>query len=68
MKRWAFILLASVIGSQLVLIGGVLTGCFLVYPTISNREPGDERCSGNKMGELMSMTLANAFALYAAEK
>ena len=68
MKKWAFILLASVIGSQLVLIAGVLAGCFLVYPKMPNRDPGDERCSGNKMGELLSMTLANAFALYAAEK
>ena len=68
MKKWAFVLLASVIGSQLVLIAGVLVGCFLVYPTMPNRDPGDERCSGNKMGELLSMTLANAFALYAAEK
>ena len=68
MKKWAFVLLASVIGSQLVLISLVLVGCFMVYPKMQNRDPGDERCSGDKVGELLSMTLANAFALYAAEK
>ena len=52
----------------MLLIAGVLVGCFMVYPTVPNRDPGDERCSGNKMGELLSLTLANAFALYAAEK
>lgn len=59
MKRWAFILLASVIAGHMVIVIGVLYGCF---------NSKTERCTGEQISELMTMTLANAFALYAAEK
>ena len=59
MKRWAFILLASVIGSQLLLIAAVIAGCFY-FPS--------PKCTGEKMSELMNIALVNSFALYAAEK
>ena len=59
MKKWAFILLVSVIGSHMLIVTGVLYGCF---------NSKAERCTGEKISELMTMTLANAFALYAAEK
>ena len=68
MKRWAFILLASVIASQLVIISGVLVGCFLTYPAVTGRDPDDVRCSGERVGELLSVIVAQSFALYAAEK
>ena len=68
MKRAAFILLASVIGFQLVLIGGVLAGCFLVYPKIQDRDPRNARCSGDSVSELLAVIVAQSFALYAAEK
>jgi hypothetical protein len=61
-KRAAFTLLASVIGFQLVLIGGVLTGCFVAKPKMV------ERCDGSKAGELLSTIVLQSFALYAAEK
>ena len=62
MKRAAFILLASVIGFQLVLIGGVLAGCFAIHPT------QNDRCDGSKASELLSLIVAQSFALYASEK
>ena len=62
MKRAAFALLASVIGFQLVLIAGVLAGCFAVHPTQS------DRCDGSKASELLSVIVAQSFALYASEK
>ena len=68
MKRAAFILLASVIGFQLALIGGVLAGCFLVYPKIQGRDPSNARCSGDSVSELLAVIVAQSFALYAAEK
>lgn len=68
MKKWAFILLASVIGSQLVIIAGVLVGCFLTYPNVTGRNSDDVRCSGERVGELLSVIVAQSFALYAAEK
>ena len=68
MKRAAFILLASVIGFQLILIGGVLAGCFLVYPKIQDRDPSNARCSGDSVSELLAVIVAQSFALYAAEK
>jgi len=67
-KKWAFILLASVIGSQLVILAGVLAGCFFVYPKIQDRDPGNERCSGEKVSEQLALSVTQAFALYAAEK
>ena len=62
MKKAAFYLLASVIGFQLVLIAGVLAGCFAIHPA------QDDRCDGSKAGELLSVIVAQSFALYAAEK
>jgi hypothetical protein len=62
MKKSAFYLLASVIGFQLVLIGGVLAGCFVARPAMT------DRCDGSKAGELLSVIVAQSFALYAAEK
>jgi len=62
MKRSAFVLLASVIGFQLVLIAGVLAGCFVARPALV------DRCDGSKAGELLSVIVAQSFALYAAEK
>tara|TARA_R110000765_G_C18920068_1_gene605795 strand:- start:1634 stop:1822 length:189 start_codon:yes stop_codon:yes gene_type:complete len=62
MKRTAFYLLASVIGFQLVLIAAVLAGCFAAYPT------ADSRCDGSKASELLSIIVAQSFALYASEK
>ena len=59
MKRAAFALLAGVIGGHMVIVVGVLYGCFTSHA---------EKCTGEKISELMTMTLANAFALYAAEK
>lgn len=62
MKRSAFILLASVIGFQLVLIAGVLAGCFNARPALV------DRCDGSKASELLSTIVLQSFALYAAEK
>ena len=62
MKRAAFTLLASVIGFQLVLIAGVLAGCFNARPTMA------DRCDGSKASELLSTIVLQSFALYAAEK
>jgi hypothetical protein len=61
-KKAAFYLLASVIGFQLVLIGGVLAGCFVARPAMV------DRCDGSKAGELLSVIVAQSFALYASEK
>ena len=68
MKRHAFYLLATVIGFQLVIIAGVLAGCFFVYPKIQDRDPSNERCSGQQVSELLAVIVTQAFALYAAEK
>jgi hypothetical protein len=59
MKRAAFYLVASVISIQLFIVAGVLYGCF---------RTGDEKCTGDKAGELMMYITAQSFALYAAEK
>ena len=59
MKRAAFTLLAAVIAGHMVIVTGVLYGCF---------NSKSKKCTGEKISELMTMTLANAFALYAAEK
>ena len=61
-------MVAGVISFQLLIIAGSLIGCFLVYPKISNRDPGDERCSGQAISELMAQITAASFALYAGEK
>ena len=62
MKRSAFYLLSSVIGFQLILIAAVLAGCFAVHPK------AEGRCDGSKASELLSVIVAQSFALYAAEK
>jgi len=67
MQRPALMLVAGVIGFQLLIISGSLIGCFLVYPKLKDRDPADERCSGENVTELMAAITANAFALYAAE-
>ena len=68
MKKPALMLVAGVISFQLLIIAGSLIGCFLVYPKINNRDPGDERCSGQAISELMAQITAASFALYAGEK
>ena len=72
MKKWAFILLASVITSQILLLGGVIIGCFTIYPKIAkdyhHDDPSDPRCSGQKVSEMLTMIVSQSFALYAAEK
>lgn len=67
MKKTALMLVAGVIGFQLLIISGTLIGCFAIYPKIQGRDPGNERCSGNQVSELMAQITASAFALYAAE-
>jgi hypothetical protein len=59
MKRAAFNLVAVVIGLQLVIVGGVLIGCFKTQA---------EKCTGDRAGELMMYIAAQSFALYASEK
>jgi hypothetical protein len=59
MKRAAFYLVASVISIQLLIVTGVLYGCF---------RTGAEKCTGDRVGELMMYITAQSFALYAAEK
>ena len=68
MKKPALYLVAGVIAFQLLIIAGSLIGCFLVYPKIKDRDPGDERCSGQAISELMAQITAASFALYAGEK
>ena len=59
MKKAAFYLVASVITIQLLIVSGVLFGCF---------RTGNGKCTGEKVGELMMYITAQSFALYAAEK
>ena len=59
MKRAAFHLVAVIISLQLVIVGGVLIGCFKTQA---------EKCTGDRAGELMMYIAAQSFALYAAEK
>ena len=59
MKKAAFKLVAAVIFVQLIIVAGVLIGCF---------RTGAEKCTGNRVGELMMYITAQSFALYAAEK
>lgn len=68
MKKPALMLVAGVISFQLLIIAGSLIGCFIVYPKIKDRDPGDERCSGQAISELMAQITAASFALYAGEK
>ena len=64
MKRWAFMLLASVIGTQLLIVAAVLSGCFLT----SRQDMNSDRCTGERASEILTAVLAQTFALYAAEK
>ena len=59
MKRAAFYLVAGVIAVQLLIAGGILIGCFATK---------DEKCTGDKVGELLMYITAQSFALYASEK
>ena len=68
MKKPALMLVAGVISFQLLIIAGSLIGCFIVFPKIKDRDPGDERCSGQAISELMAQITAASFALYAGEK
>lgn len=66
MKRAAFYLVGTVISIQLLIMAGVLVGCFVRSSELEG-SPG-ERCSGDKVSELMTFITAQSFALYAAEK
>ena len=59
MRKAAFYLLATVIGSQLLIIAGVLVACFYTE---------SRKCTGDRVSELMTSTVAQCFALYAAER
>ena len=59
MKRAAFYLVAGVISFQLLIVGGVLIGCF---------RSGADKCTGDRAEELMMYIAAQSFALYASEK
>jgi len=59
MKKAAFYLVAGVISIQLMIVSGVLIGCF---------RTGAEKCTGDRAGELMMYIAAQSFALYASEK
>ena len=59
MKRAAFYLLSGVIAFQLVIVAGVLAACF---------RTGSERCTGDKVSELMQLIVGQSFMLYGAEK
>tara|TARA_B110000003_G_scaffold185585_1_gene184414 strand:- start:788 stop:967 length:180 start_codon:yes stop_codon:yes gene_type:complete len=58
-KKAAFYLVASVIFIQLLVVSGVLIGCF---------RTGNGKCTGDKAAELMTYITTQSFALYAAEK
>ena len=59
MKRAAFYLLSGVIAFQLVIVAGVLVACF---------RTGNDRCTGDKVNELMQLIVGQSFMLYGAEK
>ena len=59
MKKAAFYLVAGVISIQLLMVAGVLTGCFITR---------NQKCDGTKASELMTYIVAQSFALYASEK
>ena len=59
MKEAAFKLVAGVISIQLLVVAGVLAGCFITQ---------NQKCDGSKVSELMTYIAAQSFALYAAEK
>ena len=59
MKKAAFYLLAGVITFQLVIISGVLAACFWT---------ANQKCTGDRIGELMTAIVGQSFMLYGAEK
>lgn len=59
MRPAAFKLVAAVVTVQLVLLASILAGCLFTR---------DQRCTGDRAHELMTFIVAQAFALYAAEK
>ncbi len=59
MKQAAFKLVAFVVASQLVIAILIIAACFITK---------SEKCTGEKVGELLTNISAQAFALYAAEK
>ena len=59
MKKAAFYLVAAVISAQLLIASGVLAGCLITK---------DNRCTGEKVSEMLMYITAQTFALYAAEK
>nr|BAR34279.1 hypothetical protein [uncultured Mediterranean phage uvMED] len=59
MRRAAFYLLAAVITFQLIMVAGVLTACFSTKT---------KQCTGDRMSELVTYIVTQAFAVYAAEK
>ena len=67
-KKWAFVLVMTVVGFQMTLISGIFIGCFIDYPKMTNRDPSNERCSGGQATEMLLSLAAQSFALYAAEK
>ena len=59
MKQAAFKLVAFVVAGQLAVALLTITACFIT---------GSDKCTGEKVGELLTNISAQAFALYAAEK
>ena len=59
MKRAAFYLVVSVVMLQMLLAAGVLFGCFFTK---------NDKCSGDKVSDLLNNIIVQTFALYAAEK
>ena len=59
MKKYAFWLLAFVIGWQLILISSTLIACL---------RTGNSECTGGRMAEMVTSLTAQSFALYASEK
>lgn len=59
MKRAAFKLVAFVVAAQLILVAGTIVGCFFTR---------NDKCTGDRVSELLTYISAQAFALYASEK
>ena len=59
MKRAAFKLVAFVVAVQLTIVIGTVAACFITR---------NDKCTGDKVSELLTYISAQAFALYAAEK
>jgi hypothetical protein len=58
MKRAAFKLVAFVVAVQLVIVTSTLAACLFTR---------NDKCTGDKLSELLTYISAQAFALYAAE-